>query len=181
MPQAALTVEYIYSCCLSWQTCSMRDKYFKHSIAQETVQNYIEEKCLDFILKFNDIIELLRLDGVACSPNKVRLYDQDLKAFIKLQKDFSLKLPNSKAMLAEPSQPQIETIMLWIEREDIKLRKQILSFSSRLRKLEIKIKQVGMMRKNLRSMDLTVCEKDDHPKTIDNSYSKSTAELNQSD
>ena len=159
----------------------MRDKYFKHSIAQKTVQNYIEEKCLDFILRVNDVIELLRLDGVACSPNKVRLYDQDLKAFIKLQKDFSLKLPNSKAMLAEPSQPQTETIMLWIEREDIKLRRQILSFSSRLRQLEIKIKQVGMMRKNLRSMDLTVCEKDDHPKTIDNSYSKSTAELNQSD
>ena len=181
MPTTTLTVEYIYSCCSSSQPCLTRDKYFKHSIAQKTVQNYIEEKCPDSILKGSDIIELLHLDGVACSLNKVRLYDQDLKAFIKLQKDFSLKLPNSKAMLAEPSQLQTESIMLWIEREDIKLKRQILSFSSRLRKLEIKVRQTDMWKKNRGKRDFPVKENDEPTKEFDLSYPKSVAEVNKRD
>lgn len=104
-----------------------------HQVSQERVSKYFKDHAIQTVVKYQNIIDLLKSDGAQFYPNSVRYYDPYSEAYFRMEKDFTLELSRSSSMLSVGA-PLI--LRLWIKGANFTLRSRITALNQRMKQFE---------------------------------------------
>ena len=117
-----LTIKYVYG------GSGDDSKGPVHQIPQNALSRYLKSHGTPDILKYQDIVELLKLDGAQFYPNSIRYYDPSSETYFKMEKDFTFEIYSGS------SWPSV--LRLWIKDANFVLRSRMTELSHRVRQLE---------------------------------------------
>lgn len=135
--KVSLTIEYFYLFTPSSVLNSVSNTPPRHKIAKRVLASYFKENDSEIFLTIEDIVQLLQLDGATFSPNKIRIYDTNESAFVKLDQNFMLKICG--AGINEGMQPNC-TLLLCLERKATQCKRELALLSSRIERIEKHLK-----------------------------------------
>ena len=119
-----LTIKYVYG----GSKASDDPKGPVHQIPQAKISRYLKDHNNPDTLKYQDIVDLLKLDGAQFYPNSVRYYDPSSETYFKMEEDFTFELHHGS------SWPLV--LRLWIKDANFVLRSKMTALSHRVKQLE---------------------------------------------